>query len=98
VTERGFEIGKPARLGIWMQRVNRWLPSLGGLSQTLASMRFNWRRVLIKEYSTWDQLDGGGVPPGRLGGGLLVRPWVGRARPSSPPARESSPSCCWQPF
>ena len=37
----------------YMQRVNRWLPSLGGLSETLASMRFNWRRVLIKEYSTW---------------------------------------------
>jgi protein-S-isoprenylcysteine O-methyltransferase Ste14 len=37
----------------YMQRVNRWLPSLGGLSKTFASMRFNWRRVLIKEYSSW---------------------------------------------
>lgn len=37
----------------YMRRVNRWLPSLNGLSATLASMRFNWRRVLIKEYSSW---------------------------------------------
>jgi len=37
----------------YTERVNRWLPSLDGLGETLASMRFNWRRVLIKEYSSW---------------------------------------------
>lgn len=32
-------------------RVNRWLPRLSGLGETFRSMRFNWRRVLGKEYS-----------------------------------------------
>ena len=30
----------------------RWLPRLKGLGTTLGSMRFNWRRVVIKEYSS----------------------------------------------
>lgn len=37
---------------MYMQRVNRWLPSLSGLGQTLSSMHFNWRRVLLKEYNS----------------------------------------------
>jgi len=33
-------------------RVPRWLPNFAGLSHSLADMRFNWRRVVVKEYST----------------------------------------------
>lgn len=33
-------------------RVPRFLPKLRGLRNTLGSMRFNWRRVLRKEYGT----------------------------------------------
>ena len=32
--------------------VNRWLPRLSGLSETFGSMEFNWRQVLIREYTT----------------------------------------------
>lgn len=32
--------------------VNRWIPSARGLGKTLGSMEFNWRRVLIREYTT----------------------------------------------
>jgi hypothetical protein len=32
--------------------VNRWLPRLAGLGETFASMHFNWRQVLIREYTT----------------------------------------------
>lgn len=38
----------------YCKRVNRFVPSLKGLGATLASMQFDWRRVLRKEYgSTW---------------------------------------------
>jgi protein-S-isoprenylcysteine O-methyltransferase Ste14 len=33
-------------------RVNRLLPKPGGLRNTLASMRFDWQRVIRKEYGT----------------------------------------------
>ncbi len=33
-------------------RVNRWIPSLSGLSATFKSMTFYWKRWLIKEYNT----------------------------------------------
>lgn len=32
--------------------VNRWVPSLKGITKTFSSMRFNWKRWLIKEYNT----------------------------------------------
>ena len=32
--------------------VPRWIPNLRGLRETLLGMRFNWRRVLIKEYAS----------------------------------------------
>jgi protein-S-isoprenylcysteine O-methyltransferase Ste14 len=32
--------------------VNRWLPRPGGIRETFASMQFNWRQVLIREYTT----------------------------------------------
>jgi len=36
----------------YCRRVNRFLPSLRGLRTTLAGMRFDWRRVVRKEYGT----------------------------------------------
>lgn len=33
-------------------RVNRLLPRLSGLSQTLAGMQFNWRRLITAEYGS----------------------------------------------
>ena len=32
--------------------VNRWLPRLTGLGETLGSMHFNWNRVIIREYTS----------------------------------------------
>ncbi|MFM7737256.1 MAG: methyltransferase family protein [Alphaproteobacteria bacterium] len=37
----------------YCRRVNRFLPSLGGLSQTMSSMRFEWKRALRKDYGTF---------------------------------------------
>lgn len=36
----------------YCSRVNRWIPSLKGLSKTFSCMEFKWRRWLIKEYNT----------------------------------------------
>jgi len=36
----------------YCQRVPRWLPSLRGLSSTLASTEFDWLKVVRKEYGT----------------------------------------------
>lgn len=36
----------------YCRKVNRWLPSIKGLLATFNSMRFQWRRWLIKEYNT----------------------------------------------
>jgi protein-S-isoprenylcysteine O-methyltransferase Ste14 len=36
----------------YCRRVNRWIPQWRGWSQSIAGMRFNWRRVLVKEYNT----------------------------------------------
>lgn len=36
----------------YCRAVPRWLPHLAGLSATLASMRFRWRRLVVKEYGT----------------------------------------------
>lgn len=33
-------------------RVRRWLPCWAGWRDSVAGMRFNWRRVLVKEYNT----------------------------------------------
>lgn len=33
-------------------RVNRWLPDPRGLTETMQSMAFNWRRVLLKDYAS----------------------------------------------
>lgn len=36
----------------YCQDVNRWWPSIGGLSSTLSSMKFNWKRWILKEHTT----------------------------------------------
>jgi len=36
----------------YCKRVNRWIPSLKGIGSTFNSMRFHWKRWLIKEYNT----------------------------------------------
>lgn len=40
-------------------RVNRWIPNLHGLSDTFRSMRFNWKRYVLKEYNTFHVWLGG---------------------------------------
>jgi protein-S-isoprenylcysteine O-methyltransferase Ste14 len=41
-----------ARFDDYLKKVNRWVPNLKGINQTLKSMKFNWRRVVIKEYNS----------------------------------------------
>jgi len=36
----------------YCQRVSRWMPRLSGWRSAVAGMRFNWRRVIVKEYNT----------------------------------------------
>jgi protein-S-isoprenylcysteine O-methyltransferase Ste14 len=36
----------------YCRRVNRWLPDLRGIGETMRGMTFNWRRVIIKEYAS----------------------------------------------
>jgi protein-S-isoprenylcysteine O-methyltransferase Ste14 len=36
----------------YCRRVHRWLPRWTGWTHSTAHMRFNWRRVLVKEYNT----------------------------------------------
>jgi protein-S-isoprenylcysteine O-methyltransferase Ste14 len=51
--EEAFLRGKfGAAYDAYARDVNRWLPRLGGLGETFASMEFNWRQVLIREYTT----------------------------------------------
>jgi protein-S-isoprenylcysteine O-methyltransferase Ste14 len=37
---------------VYCARVARWWPRLSGWSRSLEGMRFNWGRVLVKEYNT----------------------------------------------
>ena len=55
LAEENFLRGKfGAEYVEYCKRVNRFLPSLRGLRTTLSSMRFDWLRVIRKEYgSTW---------------------------------------------
>ena len=75
----------------YMRRVNRWLPRLSGLGESTAGMRFNWKRVLVKEYNTtftllaamlalywWSEYIAGDMselPSGRAIAGIFVA-WV----------------------
>jgi protein-S-isoprenylcysteine O-methyltransferase Ste14 len=36
----------------YVNEVNRWVPNLSGITNTLNSMTFNWRRYIINEYNT----------------------------------------------
>lgn len=36
----------------YCSRVNRWVPSTSGLSNTFRSMHFKWKRWILKEYNT----------------------------------------------
>lgn len=36
----------------YTRNVNRWLPNLGRISETIATTTFNWRRYVIREYNT----------------------------------------------
>jgi protein-S-isoprenylcysteine O-methyltransferase Ste14 len=37
---------------MYCQRVSRWLPDFRGLRRSLEGMRFDWRRVVVKEYGS----------------------------------------------
>jgi protein-S-isoprenylcysteine O-methyltransferase Ste14 len=36
----------------YCDNVNRWIPKFSGFAKTLKSMRFNWKRVVIREYNS----------------------------------------------
>lgn len=36
----------------YCSKVNRWIPSLRGIRKTFSSMNFNWKRWVLKEYTT----------------------------------------------
>ena len=36
----------------YCSRVNRWIPSIKGISTTFSSMHFKWKRWILKEYNT----------------------------------------------
>lgn len=36
----------------YCQRVNRWQPNWAGWAESVRGMRFNWKRVVVKEYNT----------------------------------------------
>ena len=36
----------------YCRKVNRWVPAFAGMSSTIGSMEFNWRRVIIREYTS----------------------------------------------
>ena len=74
----------------YCRRVNRWIPSLRGWRAAIAGMRFNWRRVMVKEYNTifvvllalvavklWSDYEvrGEGVLPSTLSLGLGLGVW-----------------------
>jgi protein-S-isoprenylcysteine O-methyltransferase Ste14 len=35
----------------YCSRVNRWLPQLSGIGKTMNSMKFKWKRVILREYT-----------------------------------------------
>ncbi len=51
--EESYLLGKfGSEYSEYMRRVNRWLPRLTGFAESTQGMRFNWKRVLVKEYNT----------------------------------------------
>ncbi len=72
-------------------RVNRILPSLSGLHRSVEGMRFNWRRVLVKDYNQifmsvlllaglvqWDDfvIQGPAALPSRSHVWMFLAPWM----------------------
>jgi hypothetical protein len=74
----------------YSRRVPRWLPTLRGLSSTLRSTRFDWLKVLRKEYGTpfawmtgtlillvWEHYGAAGAPPiGRGELATVIAVWI----------------------
>jgi protein-S-isoprenylcysteine O-methyltransferase Ste14 len=53
LAEEHFLRGKfGADFDAYCARVNRWIPSLKGIGATFSSMEFNWKRWVLKEYTT----------------------------------------------
>lgn len=53
LAEENFLRGKfGADFDAYCTKVNRWIPSLRGLGATFSSMEFNWKRWVLKEYTT----------------------------------------------
>ena len=53
LAEEHFLRGKfGADFDAYCAKVNRWVPSLKGISATFSSMEFNWKRWVLKEYTT----------------------------------------------
>ena len=53
LAEENFLRGKfGADFDAYCTKVNRWIPSLKGLGATFSSMQFNWKRWVLKEYTT----------------------------------------------
>jgi protein-S-isoprenylcysteine O-methyltransferase Ste14 len=53
LAEENFLLGKfGAGYGEYCKKVNRWWPSLKGISRTFSGMQFNWRRWILKEHTT----------------------------------------------
>jgi protein-S-isoprenylcysteine O-methyltransferase Ste14 len=53
LAEENFLRGKfGADFDAYCSKVNRWIPSLRGIGETFASMEFNWKRWVLKEYTT----------------------------------------------
>jgi hypothetical protein len=36
----------------YIRKVNRLIPNFSGMRETINSMQFNWRRLVVKEYGT----------------------------------------------
>ena len=53
LAEENFLRGKfGADFNAYCSKVNRWIPSLKGIGATFSSMEFNWKRWVLKEYTT----------------------------------------------
>jgi protein-S-isoprenylcysteine O-methyltransferase Ste14 len=53
LAEENFLRGKfGADFDAYCTKVNRWIPSLKGIGATFSSMEFNWKRWVLKEYTT----------------------------------------------
>jgi protein-S-isoprenylcysteine O-methyltransferase Ste14 len=53
LAEENFLRGKfGADFDAYCSKVNRWIPSLKGIATTFSSMEFNWKRWVLKEYTT----------------------------------------------